>query len=119
MPSAWGEGGSPAGCRTPVIAPAEQIARPVEHLPLVGKHYRRSDYVPPVSLRNPAIPNPVPRNIAHDVKVYVNPSGKADYFEVLAKIQGQTAISPLRRCSQRNDGSLFQRMPGTDRYRVR
>lgn len=64
----------------------ERLAR---KLPLIGKRYRRSDYVPP-ALRNPSLPNPVHRNIAQDVninvKVYVNASGKVDYAEVLSKV---------------------------------
>jgi hypothetical protein len=65
----------------------EHLAR---NIPLIGKHYRRSDYVPPVPLRNPALPNLRHRHVAHDVnidvKVYVNPSGKVDYSEVLSKV---------------------------------
>jgi hypothetical protein len=65
----------------------EHLAR---NIPLLGKRYRRPDYVPPAPLRNPARPNPphrsVPRDVNIDVKVYVNPSGKVDYSEVLSKV---------------------------------
>jgi hypothetical protein len=65
----------------------EHLAR---NIPLLGKRYRRPDYVPPAPLRNPARPNTphrnVPRDVNIDVKVYVNPSGKVDYSEVLSKV---------------------------------
>jgi len=64
----------------------EHLAR---NIPLLGKRYRRSDYVPPALLR-PVRPNPPHRNVARDVnidvKVYVNPGGKVDYAEVLSKV---------------------------------
>jgi hypothetical protein len=66
----------------------------LEHLgrniPLIGKRYRRADYVPPVPLHSPAFPDPPPRSLAKrvgiDVKVYVNPAGTVDYAEVLSKL---------------------------------
>jgi len=51
----------------------------------------RADYVPPAVLRNPGLVNPPHRSIARevniDVKVYVNPSGKVDYSEVLSSVE--------------------------------
>jgi hypothetical protein len=65
----------------------EHLAR---NIPLIGKRYRHSDYVPPAPLPNLARPNAphrnVPRDVNIDVKVYVNPSGKVDYSEVLSKV---------------------------------
>ena len=65
----------------------EHLAR---NIPLIGKRYRRPDYVPPAALPNPPRPNPphrnVPRDVNIDVKVYVNPAGKVDYSEVLSKV---------------------------------
>ena len=60
------------------------------NLPLIGKRYRRSEYVPPAPLHSPAFPDPPQPNLARrvsiDVKVYVNPSGKVDYAEVVSKL---------------------------------
>jgi hypothetical protein len=60
------------------------------NIPLIGKRNRRPDYVPPAPLRNPGLTIPPHRNLARDVKinvkVYVNPSGKVDYSEVLSKV---------------------------------
>jgi hypothetical protein len=65
----------------------EQFAK---NIPLIGKRYRRSNYVPPVPLRKPALTDLSHRNVARDVdvyvKVYVNPSGKVDYSEALSKV---------------------------------
>jgi hypothetical protein len=65
----------------------EHLAR---NIPLVGRRYRRSDYVPPASLRNSALPNSPYRNVAQDVdmdvKVYVDSSGKVNNSEVLSKV---------------------------------
>jgi hypothetical protein len=59
-------------------------------IPLIGKLIRRADFVPPAPLRNPGLTIPPHRNLARDVKinvkVYVNPSGKVDYSEVLSKV---------------------------------
>jgi hypothetical protein len=61
-------------------------------LPLIGKRYRRPDYVPPAALRNPGLTSPlqrsVPRDVNIDVKVYVDPAGKVEYSEVLSKVAG-------------------------------
>ena len=50
----------------------------------------RPDYVPPAALRDPGLHNPPRRNVAQnvniDVKVYVNPSGKVEFSEVLSKV---------------------------------
>ena len=60
------------------------------NIPLIGKRYPRADYVPPAPLRNPGRPSPPHRNVTRavniNVKVYVNPSGKVDYSEVLSKV---------------------------------
>ena len=46
--------------------------------------------MPPAPLRNPGLSIPPNRNLARDVKinvkVYVNPSGKVDYSEVVSKV---------------------------------
>ena len=72
----------------PVSGP--RLENLVRNIPLIGKRSRRSDYVPPAPLRNPALPTPPRRNVAQDVnidvKVYVNPSGKVDYSEVLSQV---------------------------------
>jgi len=89
------DGGSRDGVDSPFRVSIEPVSGSrLEHLarniPLLGKRYRRSDYVPPAPLRNPARPNAphrkVPRDVNIDVKVYVNPSGKVDYSEVLSKV---------------------------------
>jgi hypothetical protein len=71
-------------------------------LPLIGKRYRRPDYVPPAALRNPGLTSPLQRNVSRDVnidvKVYVNPAGKVEYSEVLSKVAGtdrDLAVSAL------------------------
>jgi hypothetical protein len=60
------------------------------NIPLIGKRYRRQDYVPPAPLRSPAPADSPRRAIARDVnidvKVYVNPTGKVDYSEVLSSV---------------------------------
>jgi hypothetical protein len=69
---------------------SSRLERLGRNLPLIGKRYRRPDYVPPAALRNPGLTSPpqrnVPRDVNIDVKVYVNPSGKVDYSEVLSKV---------------------------------
>jgi len=59
-------------------------------IPLIGKRNRRPDYVPPAALHNPGLSIPPNRKFARDVKikvkVYVNPSGKVDYSEVVSKV---------------------------------
>ena len=61
------------------------------NLPLIGKRYRRSEYVPPAPLHSPAFPDPPQPNLARrvsiDVKVYVNTSGKVDYAEVVSRVK--------------------------------
>jgi hypothetical protein len=88
--------------------PGSRLSQFAKHLPLVGRRYRRPDYTPPAPIREPAIPNPLQRNVAHDVnidvKVYVNPSGKVDYSEVLSKVAASDrdlaamAVFSARRC---------------------
>jgi len=62
----------------------------VRNIPLIGKRNWRTDYIPPSPLRNPALPSLPHRNIAQDinidVKVYVTPSGKVEYSEVLSQV---------------------------------
>jgi hypothetical protein len=69
-----------------------RLERLERSLPLIGKRYRRPDYVPPAALRNPGLTSPlqrsVPRDVNIDVKVYVNPAGKVEYSEVLSKVAG-------------------------------
>jgi hypothetical protein len=88
--------------------PTSRLQHVARNIPLVGKRYRRSDYVPPAPLRKPAILNPPHRDVAHnvsiDVKVYVNPSGKVDYSEVVSKVAhadldlAAAAVFSARRC---------------------
>ena len=70
--------------------PSSRLERLTRSLPLIGKHYRRPDYVPPAALRNPGLTSPPQRSVSRevniDVKVYVNPAGKVDYSEVLSKV---------------------------------
>ena len=70
--------------------PVSRLERLTRSLPLIGKRYRRPDYVPPAALRNPGLTSPPPRGVSRevniDVKVYVNPAGKVDYSEVLSKV---------------------------------
>jgi hypothetical protein len=69
---------------------SSRLERLTRSLPLIGKRYRRPDYVPPSALRNPGLTSPPPRNLSRevniDVKVYVNPAGRVDYSEVLSKV---------------------------------
>jgi hypothetical protein len=88
--------------------PGSRLSSFAKHIPLVGKRYRRPDYTPPAPIREPALPNPPQRSVAHDVnidvKVYVNPSGKVDYSEVLSKVTAAdrdlaaAALFSARRC---------------------
>ena len=68
----------------------EPVSGSRRRIPLIGKLRGRSDYVPPAVLRAPALPNSPPRNVPHDVKidvkVYVDPTGKVEYSEVLSKV---------------------------------
>ncbi len=70
--------------------PSSRLERLGRSLPLIGKRYRRPDYVPPAALRNPGLTSPPQRSVSRevniDVKVYVNPAGKVDYSEVLSKV---------------------------------
>ncbi len=69
--------------------PSSRLERLTRSLPIIGKRYRRPDYVPPAALRNPGLTSPsrsVSREVNIDVKVYVNPAGKVDYSEVLSKV---------------------------------
>ncbi len=67
-----------------------RLAHLARNIPLIGKRYRRQDYVPPAPLRNPAPADSPRRAMARDVnidvKVYVNPAGKVDYSEVLSNV---------------------------------
>lgn len=62
----------------------------VRNVPLIGKRSRRSDYVPPAPLHNPAVAGPPPGSVAREVdinvKVYVNLSGKVEYAEILSRV---------------------------------
>ena len=63
----------------------ERLAR---SLPLIGKRYRRPDYVPPTPLPHPPLPE-VPRGMVAqerkiDVKVQVNAAGKVEFAEALS-----------------------------------
>jgi hypothetical protein len=50
---------------------SSRLAQFARRIPLVGKRYRHPEYVPPAPLREPAIPNPLQRNVAHDVNIDV------------------------------------------------
>jgi hypothetical protein len=78
------------GSNSPFRVIVEPVPASRRGIPLIGKRYRREDYVPPTPLRNPGPPDPPHRNIARDVKidvkVYVNASGKVDYSEAFSKV---------------------------------
>ena len=78
------------------------VAEPVsgsrlEHLasniPLIGRRYRHSDYVPPAPLKHPVVADPPDQDLAQevkiDVKVYINPAGRVDYSELISKVPEQ------------------------------
>lgn len=79
-----------AGADSPVRVSVEPVPGSRRNIPLIGKRYPRADYVPPAPLRNSGVPSPPHRNVTRtvniNVKVYVNPSGKVDYSEVLSKV---------------------------------
>jgi hypothetical protein len=60
------------------------------NIPLLGKRYRRADYVPPSPVHNPTLPYAPPRKPAKpvniDVKAHVNPNGKVDLAELSSKV---------------------------------
>jgi hypothetical protein len=78
------------GPNSPFRVIVEPVPASRRGIPLIGKRFRREDYVPPTPLRNPGPPDPPHRNIARDVnidvKVYVNASGKVDYSEAFSKV---------------------------------
>lgn len=84
-----GDGADPAVRVSTEPASGSFLEHLGRNIPLIGKRYRRADYVPPVPLHSPAFPDPPQRSLAKqvgiDVKVYVNPSGTVDYAEVLSK----------------------------------
>jgi hypothetical protein len=67
-----------------------RLARLGRSIPVIGKRYQRADYVPPAPRHNPGLTSAPHRNVSRDVnidvKVYVNPSGKVEYSEVLSKV---------------------------------
>ena len=67
----------------------EHLAR---NIPLIGRRYRRLDYVPPVAHSNPALIHlaygSLARDVEIEVKVHVTPSGKVDYSEIHSKVPG-------------------------------
>jgi hypothetical protein len=67
-----------------------RLARLGRSIPLIGKRYLHADYVPPAPRHNPGLTSAphrnVPQDVNIDVKVYVNPSGKVEYSEVLSKV---------------------------------
>jgi len=68
----------------------EPVTASRRSIPLIGKRNRRPDFVPPAPLRNPGLSMPPNRKLARDVKinvkVYVNPSGKVDFSELVSKV---------------------------------
>jgi hypothetical protein len=87
------------------VDPIQRLSR---NFPLVGKRSRQNSYVPPTPVREPSIPvlpaQNLDRSVNIDVKVYVNPSGKVDYSEVLSNVTAQNrdlaaaAVFAARRC---------------------
>jgi hypothetical protein len=79
-----------AGADSSVRVSVEPVSGSRRSIPLIGKRYPRTDYAPPAPLRNPGPPSSQHRNVTRavniNVKVYVNPSGKVDYSEVLSKV---------------------------------
>lgn len=81
----------------------EQLGR---NIPLIGRRYRRPDYIPPAPLHYPALPNPphtdLARLVSVDIKVYVTPSGKVEFAEVLSKVaQSDRGLATLAMFSAR------------------
>jgi hypothetical protein len=83
---------------------AAQYARSI---PVPWKRRGRADYVPPVPVRNPAVPEAphvITQDVHVDVKVYVNAKGKVDFAEVLSDVTAAdrdlaaAAIFSARRC---------------------
>ena len=68
----------------------EPVSPSRRSIPLIGKRNRRPDYVPPAALHNPGLSIPpnrnLPRAVKINVKVYVNPSGKVDFSELVSKV---------------------------------
>ena len=85
-----GPGNSPSRAEPSFRVSVEPVSGSRRSIPLIGKRNRRPDYVPPAALHNPGLSIPPNRNLARDVKinikVYVNPSGKVDYSEVVSKV---------------------------------
>ena len=85
-----GPGTSPGRAEPSFHVTVEPVSGSRRSIPLIGKRIRRADYVPPAALHNPGLSIPPNRNLARDVKinvkVYVNPSGKVDYSEVVSKV---------------------------------
>jgi hypothetical protein len=73
---------------TPYHVDAQALPRRGRSIPLIGRRVSRTDYVAPVPLHKSAIPNlPHTDSVREiDVKVYVNPSGKVDYAELVSKV---------------------------------
>jgi hypothetical protein len=69
------------------IQPLPRMGR---NIPLIGKRTPRNDYTPPAPLHQAALPSLPRRDDAReldlDVKVYVNPTGKVDYAELLSNV---------------------------------
>ena len=79
-----------------------------QRIPLLGKRYRRSEYVAPVPLRDPVVTPGLSRGVTHevqiDIKVYVNASGKVEYAEPASRVPesdrdlAALAMFSARRC---------------------
>jgi hypothetical protein len=69
------------------VQPVPHLAR---NIPLIGKRTPRADYAPPVPLHKSALLTLPHREVTHevliDVKVYVNPSGKVEYSELVSRV---------------------------------
>jgi len=80
----------PDATNQPVRVSLEPVPASRRSFPSILKRSVRTDYVPPAALHDPGLLNPPHRSIEGivniDVKVYVTPSGKVDYSEVLSKV---------------------------------
>jgi len=69
---------------------ASRMERLARNIPLLGRHYRHADYVPPTPLHDPGLDNLPRRNVIEDVnidvKVFVDQAGKVDHSEVVSKV---------------------------------
>jgi len=86
--------------------PSSRLDHLARNIPLIGRRFRREDYVPPVPITDPARVHLPHREVAHeiaiDVKVHVTASGKVDYSEIVSKVpDGDLDLATLAMFSAR------------------